>query len=182
MALRGTALGLVIIDCDCQLDMQLQTWTQRLDRPHRLRAQLVHCALARSVELFMLGELNCAKSSAEHPSVIAEITAIQSLSQLEARENPLRNPRSARLAGREGILTTSCGCTYPTLAVEKRLASTALFIQRLSRARFPGTATAVTAPFIITGSQSQSDQMSIMGSGQSRNNPALIMESRQSRN
>lgn len=143
--------------CDCQFDLQLQTWNQRLDRPHQLRTQSVNCAFTRSVELLMLGELNCGKTSAEHPSVITEITTMQPQSQLEVRANSVWNSRQARLAVRERILTTSCACKHPTLPPEKRLASTARFIQHLFHARFPGTTTDVTASPVMADGQSQNN-------------------------
>jgi hypothetical protein len=161
--------------CDCQFDMHLQTWNQRLDRSCQLRA--LACAPTRSVELFMLGELNCAKSSSEHPSVITEITSTQSLSRLDGPANPQWNRRATRLAVRERILTTSCGCAYPALSVEKRLASSALFIRHLFRARFPGTAgtaTDLTAVSIMAegGPQSQSN-LNINGSSLLATSPGL---------
>jgi len=101
----------------------------------------------------MLGELNCAKSSAEHPSMVTEITDMRPQYQPDVRENP----RSAHLAVRERILPTPCACTYPTLSIEKRLASTAIFIQQLFRARFPGTATDVTGTSVMALTQSQTN-------------------------
>ena len=65
-------------------------------------------------------------------------------SQFDVRENPRSTLRSVRLAVRERILATSCACMYPSLPVDKRLTSTALFIRHIFRARFPGTATDVT--------------------------------------
>ena len=145
--------------CDCQFDMQSQVWNQRRSNPYRIGAQSANCAVTRSVELFMLGELNCPRSSTEHTSVTTEITSMQPhvQSQFDVRENPRSTLRSVRLAVRERILATSCACMYPSLPVDKRLTSTALFIRHIFRARFPGTATDVTISSVAAAGQSQSN-------------------------
>src|SRR6185312_8197015 len=92
----------------CQSELLSLTWKQCLDRPHRPPPQATHCAATRSVELLLLGELNCAKSSSEQPSVITEVTAMQSQDMPNGSENARRDPRSVRLATRERLLPTSC--------------------------------------------------------------------------
>jgi hypothetical protein len=148
---------------DCQLDLHSLQWKQCRGDPSRFRPQVVQCAPTRSVELFMLGELNCGKSSSEQPSVVAEITSMLPFGHPNGPNNPHRNPLSARLTTRERILSTSCGCAYPTLPIQKRLTLTAVFIQSLFRARFPSImVTGQSCPVrSMADSQSLSDLVAI---------------------
>ena len=147
---------------DCQMDLQGQAWEKRLDRPRQLQRSVqpaAHCDYAQSVELFMLGELNCVKMAIEHRSVVDEIVSMPARQHREAANERARKSRPARPDVQERILKSSCACAYPTLSVKVRLASTALFIQHLFRARFPGTITDVAVSSTAVDGQLQNNSV-----------------------
>ena len=102
--------------------------------------------------------------------MITEVTAMQPQDMPNGSENARRDPRSVHLATRERLLPTSCACAHPTLPIQKRLGLTAVFLQSLFRARFPGTSTDGSTGSIMAAGQSQSTEiMPSLAPGQSRN-------------
>jgi hypothetical protein len=105
------------------------------------------CSIAESLELFMLGELNCAKAVQDLGLSFTDAHVLQpaSVDDLLSGSPSKTRPRRRHHDVREKILPTKCPCKHRTLSIKARLGASAGFIQELFRARFPGTITGVIA-------------------------------------